>query len=164
MGILDTNYPQTDASGLLSPAAATGIAPGQQKWLDALGAVSAGLKDAGAWLQHNPAAAGNVAAFARQRAGLQPANAVPSVLAHLSPNILAALLLHAAQQNATGASVTAPNQMGGQAVATGPTQMPLQTAPAPMLQQPPAPQLPNSIPTAQPMPAQNSGWGVQKVR
>jgi len=148
MGILDTNYPQTEPSGLLSPVAATGIPSGQQKWLDALSAVSAGLKDAGAYLQHNPAAAGNVAAFARQRAGLQPINAVPSVLANLSPNVLAALLLHAAQQNAAvGANATAPNQTGSQsgvaATALGPAQPANQT---------------------QTMPAQNSGWGVQKVR
>lgn len=157
MGILDTNYPQTEPSGLLSPVPAAGTAPGQQKWLDALAAVSAGLKDAGAYLQHNPAAAGNVVAFARQRAGLQPLDSAPSVLGGLSPAVLAALLLHAAQQKApVGTNLTAPTQTGGQPTAAAPV-------PAPPLQQPSAPQLPNSVPTAQPLPVQNSGWGVQKV-
>ena len=43
--------------------------PSQQKWMDALGGFSAALKDAGAYLQHRPEAAGNVTAFdaARQK-------------------------------------------------------------------------------------------------
>ena len=148
MGLLDTNYPQTGPSGLLSPAA-TGTAPGQQKWLDALSAVSAGLKDAGAYLQHDPAAAGNVAAFARQRAGLQAPN---GALADLSPAVLAALLLHAAQQKPAAAAL--PVQTGGLPGAIGPA--PAQILPAG------APQPANQ--TSPTMPAQNSGWGVQKLR
>lgn len=158
MGLLDS---QTTQPGLLSSGT-----PGSQaqKWANALAVMSAGLKDAGAWLQHDPAAAGNVAALARQRAGLQPANGVPSAIAALPPNVLAALLLHAAQQKAAvGPNVTTPDTTGGQTGATRPAQMPLQTAPAPMLQ-PTAPQQPNQMPTAQTLPAQNPGWGVQKVR
>lgn len=154
MGLLDVNYPQTEPPGLFSPGPVTAMAPGQQKWLDALAAVSAGLKDAGAYLQHNPAAAGNVAAFVRQRAGLQSANGVPSMPSNLSPAVLAALLLHAAQQNP--AIVAQPSQTSSQPGAVG-------SAPAQMLQAG-APQSANQTQTSQTMPAQNPGWAVQKVR
>lgn len=153
MGLLDS---QTTQPGLLSSGT-----PGSQaqKWANALAVMSAGLKDAGAWLQHDPAAAGNVAALARQHAGLQPANGVPSALAALPPTVLAALLLHAAQQKAAvGSNVTTPNTTGGPTGAAPP-----QNAPGQMLQ-PVASQLSNPIPTAQTLPAQNPGWGVQKVR
>lgn len=158
MGLLDS---QTTQPGLLSSGA-----PGSQaqKWANALAVMSAGLKDAGAYLQHDPAAAGNVAALARQRAGLQPANATPSLLAALSPAVVAALLLHAAQQKAAvDPGMATPNQTGSQPGAAGSAQIPAQNAPAPMLQ-PTAPQLSNPMPTAQTLPVQNPGWGVQKVR
>lgn len=153
MGLLDS---QTTQPGLLSSGT-----PGSQaqKWANALAVMSAGLKDAGAWLQHDPAAAGNVAALARQHAGLQPANGVPSALAALPPTVLAALLLHVAQRKAAVDPGIA-NQTGSQ---PGAGQTPAQNAPAPMLQ-PTAPQQPNPMPTVQTLPAQNPGWGVQKVR
>lgn len=69
MGLLD---PQTVPSGLLSPGAPGSSA---QKWANALAVMSAGLKDAGAYLQHDPAAAGNVAALAAGRQN-QARNAV----------------------------------------------------------------------------------------
>ena len=152
MGLLDS---QTTQPGLPSSGA-----PGSQaqKWANALAVMSAGLKDAGAYLQHDPAAAGNVTALARQRAGLQPANATPSLLAALSPAVVAALLLHAAQQKAAvDPGMATPNQTGSQ---PGSAQTPAQNAPAPIFQ-PTAPRLSN--PT-QALPAQNPGWGVQKVR
>lgn len=144
MGLLDFNYPQSAPSGLLSPPPGA-ASPEAQKWADALSVVSAALKDAGAYMQHNPAAAGNVAAVVRQRAGLQPANAATSQLIGLPPTILTALLLHAAQQN--------PN-----AGAAGAPMLSQQQAP----QNPP--QLPNQTQTAPLAPGQNPGWAVQKVR
>jgi hypothetical protein len=84
------------AFGLLAPPQPAD-SPAQQTWMDALGVISAGLRDAGAYLQHQPQAADNVAAFARQRSGLQPGNAISS-LAGLSPMVTAALLLSAARQ------------------------------------------------------------------
>jgi hypothetical protein len=63
-------------SGLLSQPSTvpfTGMTPSQQKWADALGGFSAALRDAGAYLQHQPEAAGNVAAFETQRQRLRDA-------------------------------------------------------------------------------------------
>lgn len=143
MGLLDTNYPAEDSPGLLSPAAPNS---GAQKWANALAVMSAGLKDAGAYLQHDPAAAGNVAALAaaRQR---QAQNAVDPVS---YMNLLASL--------ARLAGAARPVNVPGAPLPIGPMPgaAPLQNAPAP--------QQPNPVPSAQPMPGQISGWGVQKVR
>jgi hypothetical protein len=88
---------QPSVSGLLAPPQPAAN-PAQQKWMDALGVISAGLRDAGAYLQHQPQAAGNVAAFVRQRGGLQTPGAISPTLAGLPPMITAALLLNAAHQ------------------------------------------------------------------
>jgi hypothetical protein len=56
--------PTPQQPGLLYPGAPS---PEQQKWMDALGGFAASLKDAGAYLQHQPEAANNVAAFNDQR-------------------------------------------------------------------------------------------------
>jgi hypothetical protein len=84
MGLLDFSQP------LLGQTVSGLLAPPQQNWMDALRVISAGLRDAGAYIQHQPQAADNVAALARQHSA--------SVLAGLPPMITAALLLHAAQQ------------------------------------------------------------------
>ncbi|HEX5278681.1 MAG TPA: hypothetical protein VFW28_01255 [Micropepsaceae bacterium] len=146
MGLLDS---QTAPADLLSPAAADPA----QKWANALAVMSAGLKDAGAYLQHDPGAAGNVAALAaaRQRRAqnaVDPANYL---------NLLAALArLSGASRPMNVPGVPLPN-------GAPPAAAPLQPDPAPMLQ--PQQQLqPNAIPGAQPMPGQVSGWAVQKVR
>jgi hypothetical protein len=103
MGLLDffaANAADGSAPLLRQPQPVSGLlAPPQQKWMDALGVISAGLRDAGAYLQHQPQAANNVAAYSRQHGGLQTPNAIASTLAGLPPMITAALLLHAAQQN-----------------------------------------------------------------
>lgn len=150
MGLLDTNYPAADSPGLLSPAAPNS---GAQKWANALAAMSAGLKDAGAYLQHDPAAAGNVAALAaaRQRQAQNAADPVSYL------NLLAALSRLAGAARPVSAPGT-PLPIGPM-----PAAAPSQNALAPVLPSSAPPQ-PNSIPTAQPMPGPISGWGVQKVR
>ena len=87
MGLLDFSQP------LLGQPVSGLLAPPQQNWMDALRVISAGLRDAGAYMQHQPQAADNVAALARQHSS--------SMLAGLPPMITAALLLHAAQQRRT---------------------------------------------------------------
>ncbi len=83
-------------SGVLAPPQAS-VRPPQQNWLTALGALSAAMKDAGAFLQHQPQAATNVANFLRQQNGAPPAS---PTLSGLPPNILAAALLNAARRRA----------------------------------------------------------------
>lgn len=151
MGILDTNYPAANAPGLLSPPAAAN--PGTQKWANALAVMSAGLRDAGAYLQHDPAAAGNVAALAaaRQRQAQNAADPAGYL------NLLAGL--------ARLAGATRPMNAPGVPLPIGapPAPLALQNAPAQMLPSP-APQQPNANSPTQTMPVQVSGWAVQKVR
>ena len=125
MGLLDffaSNAADNPAPLLGQPQPVSGLlAPPQRKWMDALGVISAGLRDAGAYLQHQPQAADNVAAFARQHGTLQTPNAIASTLAGLSPMITAALLLHAAQQRqAPQAPNAAPVLPSGPMSATDP--------------------------------------------
>jgi hypothetical protein len=72
-GLFGSGQPQAQP-GLMAaaqpPAAVdpfTGMTPSQQKWQDAIMGMSAALKDAGAYLQHQPEAANNVAAFNQER-------------------------------------------------------------------------------------------------
>ena len=94
MGVLDFSRP------LLGEPVSELLAPPQQNWMDALRVISAGLRDAGAYMQHQPQAADNVAALARQHSS--------SMLAGLPPMITAALLLHAAQQRRIPPANSAP--------------------------------------------------------
>ena len=62
--------PQPAGGPLTPPQIAdplTGMTPSQQKWSDALGGLGAALRDAGAYLQHRPEAANNVADFTSQQ-------------------------------------------------------------------------------------------------
>jgi hypothetical protein len=150
MGLLD---PQTAQPGLPSPVAAQPATASQaQKWANALAMLSAGMKDAGAYLQHDPAAAGNVAALAAARHRQAQNAADPASYLNLLAG-LARLAGAARTVNAPGV----PLPIGAPAVT------PLQNAPGQTLQ-PAAPQQPNPIPSVQTMPAQMSGWAVQKVR
>jgi len=107
---------QTQAvSGLLAPPQ---VSPAQQKWMEALGVISAGLRDAGAYLQHQPQAADNVAALARQRSGLPNPNA--SILSRLPPMVTAALLLNAARQRQAPQPAAMAPQASGTAPGAGP--------------------------------------------
>ena len=107
---------QQAASGLLTPQPA--LSPAQQNWMSALGVISAGLRDAGAYVQHQPQAANNVAVLARQRSGLQTPGA--SMLARLPPMITTALLLNAARQTQAPQIAAMAPQISGAAPATGP--------------------------------------------
>ena len=146
MGLLDS---QTASTGLLSPSAADPA----RKWASALAVMSAGLKDAGAYLQHDPAAAGNVAALAAARQGRAQNAADPAGYMNLLAGL--ARLAGAAQpMNVPGV----PLPMGAPRAA-----LPLQNARGQVLQ-PSGPQPPNPISPTQTMPAQNSAWSVQQVR
>lgn len=150
MGILDTNYPATDSPGLLSP-----VAPGSQaqKWANALAVMSAGLKDAGAYLQHDPAAAGNVAALVAARKRQAQNAADPASYLTLLAG-LARLAGAARPVNVPGVPLP---------IGAPPAALPLQNAPAQMAPAA-APQQANPISSTQAMPSQMSGWAVQKVR
>jgi hypothetical protein len=102
--------------GLLDFTASNGpgdSSPAQQNWINALGALSASLKDAGAFMQHQPEAANNVANFLRQRSAPQ-ASPVQAMLAQLPPHVLVPLILSAAQYSrpASPAVLTPPAQTG----------------------------------------------------
>src|SRR5579863_7374956 len=134
-GPLSTLGTQPQPSGGL-----TGVTPMQQKWMDAIGGFAAALKDAGAYLQHQPEAAGNVANFNAQRQQrlqdeigplnynnlllqmiAKPAPAAGPVFPNgLPPGVAAWLLLQQLQQG-KGAPVSgqiqAPEQAGNPAPA-----------------------------------------------
>ena len=100
-------------SGLLAPQPA--ISPAQQKWMDALGVISAGLSDAGAWLQHQPQAAYHVAALARRHAGLETPQDISAITARLPAMITTALLLNAARQGQSPQPANGAHPSGYQA-------------------------------------------------
>jgi len=121
MGLLDYLFSdsQPQPQSLLGDPA-----PHQANWADALGAISAALKDAGAYMLHQPEAAKNLTAFnaARQKQMQNAANQVnynrvllgllssaqpspqsaglPSLLGNLPPQIALPLILLHAQNSA----------------------------------------------------------------
>jgi hypothetical protein len=132
MGLLDYLFSdsQSQPQSLLDPANA--VTPHQPDWAGALGAISAALRDAGAYMQHQPEAAKNLAAFtaARQKqmqdaanqtnynrmllgllGSTQPApqNAgISSLLSNLPPQIALPLILMHAQNPAPPAQAIPP--------------------------------------------------------
>jgi hypothetical protein len=65
MGGQMPQQPPSPMSPSVDPS--SGATANQQKWMDAISGISAALRDAGAYMQHQPEAAGNVAAFINQR-------------------------------------------------------------------------------------------------
>ena len=149
MGLLDylfsDSQPQPQ-SLLADPANA--VAPHQPDWAGALTAISAALKDAGAYMQHQPEAAKNLAAFnaARQKQMQDAANqanynrvllgllgsaqpapqsaGIPSLLGNLPPQIAIPLILMHAQNPARPDQTIPPASPGPQPSAAPPANDP----------------------------------------
>lgn len=149
MGLLDffTSNAADNSAPLLAPQPPA-LSP-QQNWMNALGVISAGLRDAGAYLQHQPQAANNVAALARRQSGLETPGA--SMLARLPPMITTALLLNAARQT------QAPQRQNS---AVSQPVGPLPSGQMSLLETPGGAAYPTDVATQNP----NGGWTFERVK